>query len=57
MSTFRPENTAEIVHFKFKNNAQTTSEQLQTNFKKPQKTAFFALEMVKITPFKGQILT
>ena len=33
--------------FKAKNNAQTTSEQLQTNFQKVQKTTFLAPKMVK----------
>ena len=38
ISTFRAENTPKIGPFKTKNHAQTTSEQLQTNFEKVQKT-------------------
>ena len=41
LSTFRAENRAESGPFKALNNAQTTSEQIQTNFQKPQKTDFF----------------
>ena len=45
--TFRAENTAKSGLFKVKNNANTTSEQPQTNFKKVQKTTFLAPKMVK----------
>ena len=34
VSTFRTNNTSENGAFKAKNNSQTTSEQLQTNFQK-----------------------
>ena len=47
ISTFRAENTPKKEPFKAKNNAQTTSEQLQTNFQKVQKTTFLAPKMVK----------
>ena len=47
ISTFRPKNTLKSGGFKAKNNAQTTSEQLQTNFQKVQKTTFLAPKMVK----------
>ena len=47
ISTFRPKNTLKSGGFKAKNNAQTTSEQLQTNFQKVQKTTFLAPNMVK----------
>ena len=57
ISTFRAENTPESEAFKAKNNAQTTSEQLQTNFQKVQKTTFLAPKMVKMTLSEGQILT
>ena len=43
--------------FKAKSNALTTSEHLQNNFQKPQKTGFLALELVKMTLSEGQILT
>ena len=42
--------------FKAKNDAQTTSELLQTNFQKVQKTGFLTLKMVKMTLSEGQIL-
>ena len=32
---------SESLHFRSENNAQTTSEQLQTNFQKPPKTVFW----------------
>ena len=47
LSTFRAGNTPKSGFFKAKNNAQTTSEQLQTNFQKVQKTTFLAPKMVK----------
>ena len=47
----------ESVPFRAENNAQTTSEQLQTNFQKVQKTTFLAPKMVKMTLSEGQILT
>ena len=34
ISTFRAENATKIGHYKAKNNAQTTSEQLQNTFQK-----------------------
>ena len=43
--------------FKAKNNAQTTSEQLQTNIEKAQKTGSSALEMVKMTLSERQNLS
>ena len=49
--------TIESVPFRAENNAQITSEQLQTKFKKPQKTGFLTLKMVKITLSEGQIWT
>ena len=42
LSTFRAENTQ-------KNDAYTTSEQLQTNFQNVQKMAFLGPKMVKMT--------
>ena len=45
------------MSFKSKNNAQITSEHLQNNFRKAQKTSFMALKMVKMTHSEGQILT
>ena len=39
------------------NRVQSTSEQLQNNFQKPQKTCFFTLKIVKMTLSEGQILT
>ena len=57
LSTFRAENTPKSWPFKAKNNAQTTSEELQTNFQNVQKTAFLGPKMVKITLSEGQILT
>ena len=56
-STFRAENTSESVAFKAKNDAQTTSEPLQTNFQKVQKTGFLTLKMGKMTLSEAQILT
>merc|ERR1711954_222182 len=57
ISTFQAENTAKSGHFKAENNAQTTSEHLQNNFQKPQKTTFLTPKMVKMTLSEGQILT
>ena len=42
---------------KAKNDDQTTSELLQTNFQKVQKTGFLTLKMVKMTLSEAQILT
>ena len=47
IATFRAENTPKSGPFKAKNNAQTTSEQLQTNFQKVKKTYFLAPKLVK----------
>ena len=55
--TFCAENKPESGTFKAKNNAQTTPEQLQTNFQKVQKTTFLAPKMVKMTLSEGQFLT
>ena len=57
ISTFRAENTSVSVAFKAKNDAWTTSELLQTNFQKVQKTGFLTLKMVKMTLSEAQILT
>ena len=57
ISTFRAKNTPESGSFKAQNDAQITSEQLQTNFQKVQKTGFLTLKMVKMTLSKGQFLT
>ena len=56
ISTFWAENTSDSWAFKAKNDAQTTSELLQTNFQKVQKTGFFTLKMVKMTLSEAQIL-
>ena len=56
ISTFWAENTFKSSTFKAKNNAQTTSEQLQTNFQNVQKTTFLGPKMVKMTLSEGQIL-
>ena len=42
ISTFRAKNTTKSTSLKVKNNRQTTSEHLQTNFQKVQKTTFLA---------------
>ena len=55
ISPFWPENLTQIGNFKAKNNAQTTSEQLQSNFQKPPKKSFLTLEMVKMTLSEGKI--
>ena len=56
--TFQVENRTIIGGcFEAENNAQTTSEQLQTNFQKHHKTACLTLKMVKMTLSEGQILT
>ena len=57
ISPFRAENTSQSVAFKAKNDTQTTSELLQNNFQKVQKTTFLAPKMVKMTLSEGQILT
>ena len=56
ISTFRAENTPKSSSFKAKNNAPITSEQLQNNFQKVQKTTFLAPKMVKMILSEGQIL-
>ena len=43
--------------FKAKTDAQTTSELLQTNFQKIQKTGFLTLKMVQMTISEAQNLT
>ena len=52
---------AEIIHkselFKAKNISQTTSNQLQNNFQKAQKTGFLSLKIVKMILCKSQNLT
>ena len=53
LSTFRAENIAKSGHFEAKNNAQTTSEHLQDNFQKPQKTGFFDAENGQNDPLRG----
>ena len=55
--TFRAENTLKSASFKAKNNAETTSEHLQTNFQNVQKTTFLGTKMVKMTLSEGRILT
>ena len=57
ISTFQAENNPKTWPFKTKNNAQTTSDQLQNNYINFQKTTFVAPKMVKMTLSKGQILT
>ena len=57
ISTFCAEDTPKSGPFKAKNNAQTTSEHLQNNFQKVQKTTFLGPKMVKMTLSEGQILT
>ena len=47
----------ESISFKTKNDAQTTSDLLQTNFQKVQKMGFLTLKMVKMTLSEAQILT
>ena len=47
ISTFRAKNTRESGPFKAKNDAQTTSKQLQTNFQKVQKTTFWPAKWSK----------
>ena len=47
ISTFQAENTLKSGSFKAKNNAQTTSEQLQTNFQKVKKTYFWSGKLSK----------
>ena len=53
ISTFQAKDTSESWAFNAKNDAQTTSKQLQTNFQKVQKTGFLAAKMVKMTPLRG----
>ena len=57
ISTFRAKNTPKSRAFKAKNNAWTTSEHLQNNFQKVQKTTFLAPKMVNMTLSEDQILT
>ncbi|MEL6606589.1 MAG: hypothetical protein AAFP20_25715, partial [Cyanobacteria bacterium J06614_10] len=52
-STFRAKNTPKSGPYKTKNNAQTTSEQLQTNFQKFQKTVFCDPENGQNDPLRG----
>ena len=47
ISTFPGQNTRESEPFEVKNNAETTSEQLQKSFQKVQKTTFLASKMFK----------
>ena len=47
ISTFRAKNTAKSAPLEVKNNAQTTSEHLQNNFQKVQKTTFLDPKMAK----------
>ena len=54
--TFRAENKAKKRRFKPGNNASTTSEHLQNNFEKVQKTTFLPLKMVKRIRSQGQNL-
>ena len=49
ISTFRAEIMSESVALEAENDAQITSELLQTNFQKVQKTGFLNLKMVKMT--------
>ena len=51
--TIRAKNTLKIGAFWAKNNAYTTSEQLQCNFQKVQKTTFFGPENGQNDPLKG----
>ena len=44
ISTFQAESTPKSTSFKVKNIAQTTSEHLQNNFQKAQKTGFFYIK-------------
>ena len=53
ISTFRAKNTPKSGPYKTKNNAQTTSEQLQTNFQKFQKTVFCDPENGQNDPLRG----
>ena len=57
ISTFGAKNTPESWAFEAQNDAQTTSEQLQTYFQNVQKTGFLTLKMVKMTLKEAQILT
>ena len=47
ISTFRPKNTPKSGGFKAKDNAQTTSEQLQSNFQKLEKNTFYITKKLK----------
>ena len=57
ISIFLAENTTKKRPSKAKNNAYTTSEQVQNNFQKAQKAGFLTLKIDKITLSEGQILT
>ena len=59
ISTFQAETSTKNEPFKTKNNAQTTSEQLQTNFQKLLKTGFLTLKIVQTRNFnfRGHIST
>ena len=56
VSTFRAKNTPKKWPFNAKTNAQTTSEQLQTNFQKPQEKGFFTIKLFKLTLSEDQVL-
>ena len=56
ISIFRAKNIPKSRPFKAQNDAQTTSEQLQTKFQKVKKTTFLTLKMVKMTLSEGKIL-
>ena len=47
ISAFRADNTPISEPVKVKNNSETTSEHLQNNFKKAQRTGFLTLKMVQ----------
>ena len=47
---------SESVPLRAENNAQTTSEQLKTNYQKPLKTGFLTLKIVKMTLSEGKNL-
>ena len=57
ISTFRAKNTHKSGSFKAENNAYPTSEHLQNNFQKVQKTTFLTPKMVKMTLSEGLFLT
>ena len=55
ITTFRAKNTPESWACKAQNDAQTTSEQLLTNFQKVQKTIFFCPQNGENYPLRGPI--